>query len=100
MTSNAAMLPLEFSPVIRNRTVSGPSPITSSEGLIRRPKSCCGIGTPYGKLHLLHENVNSVYQGFRQNVDFNQTRRDAHRGPASGPGSGDPPPHRQGAERG
>jgi hypothetical protein len=46
------MLPLEFSLVIKKRTVSGPMGMSSSEGLILTPMICWVTAAPYGKLRL------------------------------------------------
>src|SRR5215469_5835534 len=51
VTSNAAMLPDELSPVIRKRTVRSPTRTVSSEGLTWRSKICCAMG-PIGKRRL------------------------------------------------
>ena len=61
MSSKAAMLPVELSPVSRKRTVSGPTRMVSSEGLTWRSMVCCVMLVPFSKVRLpCHDSKRSL----------------------------------------
>src|SRR5215469_17764677 len=100
MTSKAATLPVELSPVSKKRTASGPRRIVSSDGLTRRPVVCV-IVIPLVNYVYHVMIVNRVYRAvnaFTTKHFAVQDAGDADRRAAARSRSGHPAPYHQGAQ--
>src|SRR5579864_488367 len=95
MTSKAARLPFELSPVSRKRTVSGPTRMVSSEGLTCRSEVCSVMSVSLSVHYVYHDMIVNPVDGhvntFITKKFTAQSERYAHRRTAARSGSCDPP---------